>query len=120
MEDRLRRLAAAFPVLILTGARQTGKTALLKRLFPDRHYVSLDLQLLTEQAEEAPASFLRDHPAPLVTGRRQKLVGRSLVRLRAARTAVHQGRCRSDAARGLEQEHPGSFCEFGGVRDTSP
>ena len=41
MEDRLRRLAAAFPVLILTGARQTGKTALLKRLFPDHHYVSL-------------------------------------------------------------------------------
>ena len=66
MEDRLRRLAAAFPVLILTGARQTGKTALLKRLFPDHHYVSLDLQLLAEQAEEAPASFLQDHPAPLV------------------------------------------------------
>ena len=66
MEDRLRRLAAAFPVLILTGARQTGKTALLKRLFPDHHYVSLDLQLLAEQAEEAPASFLQDHPAPVV------------------------------------------------------
>ena len=66
MEDRLRRLAAAFPVLILTGARQTGKTALLKRLFPDHHYVSLDLQLLAEQAEEAPASFLKDHPAPVV------------------------------------------------------
>ena len=63
MEDRLRRLAAAFPVLILTGARQTGKTALLKRLFPDHHYVSLDLQLLAEQAEEAPASFLQGHPA---------------------------------------------------------
>ena len=59
MEDRLRRLAAAFPVLILTGARQTGKTALLKRLFPDHHYVSLDLQLLAEQAEEAPASSCR-------------------------------------------------------------
>ena len=66
MEKRVRRLAAAFPVLILTGARQTGKTALLKRLFPDHHYVSLDLQLLAEQAEEAPASFLQDHPAPLV------------------------------------------------------
>ena len=66
MEDRLRRLAAAFPVLILTGARQTGKTALLKRLFPDHNYVSLDLQLLAEQAEEAPASFLQDHPAPVV------------------------------------------------------
>ena len=66
MERRLERLAAAFPALILTGARQTGKTTLLKRLFPDHRYVSLDLRLLAEQAEEAPAGFLRDHPPPVV------------------------------------------------------
>ena len=66
MERRLERLAAAFPALILTGARQTGKTTLLKRLFPDHRYVSLDLRLLAEQAEEAPAGFLQDHPPPVV------------------------------------------------------
>ncbi len=66
ISDRLKQLAAAFPALILTGARQTGKTSLLRRLFPDYHYVSLDLQLLAEQAEDAPESFLQDHPPPVV------------------------------------------------------
>ena len=64
--ERIERLAAAFPAVILTGARQTGKTSLVKRLFPEHRYVSLDLRLLAEQAEEAPESFLRDHPPPVV------------------------------------------------------
>ena len=64
--ERIKRLAAAFPAVILTGARQTGKTSLVKRLFPEHRYVSLDLRLLAEQAEEAPESFLRDHPPPVV------------------------------------------------------
>jgi uncharacterized protein len=33
----------AFPVVVLTGARQVGKTTLLRHLFPDYNYVSLDL-----------------------------------------------------------------------------
>ena len=66
ISERLKQLVAAFPAVILTGARQTGKTSLLRRLFPDYHYVSLDLQLLAEQAEDAPDSFLQDHPPPVV------------------------------------------------------
>lgn len=65
-EPVLRRLADAFPAVIVTGARQTGKTSLVRRTFPDHTYVSLDLQLLAEQAEEAPASFLQAHPPPVV------------------------------------------------------
>ena len=34
---------SAFPAVVVTGARQTGKTTLLTKLFPDHHYVSLDL-----------------------------------------------------------------------------
>lgn len=59
-------LSRAFPALILTGARQTGKTSLLRRLFPEYHYVSLDLRIVAEQAEESPESFLRDYPPPVV------------------------------------------------------
>lgn len=66
ISDKLKRLVASFPAVILTGARQTGKTSLLQHLFPDYHYVSLDLRLLAEQAEEAPESFLQDHPPPVV------------------------------------------------------
>jgi predicted AAA+ superfamily ATPase len=42
------------PVVVLTGARQTGKTSLVKRLFPDHGYVSLDLPSEAEQAEHDP------------------------------------------------------------------
>ncbi len=41
LEPRLCQLAASRPVVVLTGARQTGKTALCRHLFPDHRYVSL-------------------------------------------------------------------------------
>lgn len=63
---RLQRLAATRPVLVLTGARQTGKTSLIRKLFPDHHYVSLDLPSEANQANQDPASFLARHPLPLV------------------------------------------------------
>ena len=63
---RLLRLAASRPVVVLTGARQTGKTALLQRAFPEHHYVSLDLPSEAAQAEQDPAAFLARHPPPLI------------------------------------------------------
>jgi len=62
----LLRLSQSFPALILTGARQTGKTTLLRHLFPAHHYVSLDLRALATEAEESPASFLSAHPPPVL------------------------------------------------------
>ena len=66
IEPLLRRRAATRPVVVLTGARQTGKTSLVRRLFDSYEYVSLDLPSEAEQAEHEPASFLARHPAPLV------------------------------------------------------
>ncbi len=66
ISDKIIQLSHSFPALILTGARQTGKTSLLRRLFPDHRYISLDLRVTAEQAEESPESFLRDHPPPVV------------------------------------------------------
>jgi predicted AAA+ superfamily ATPase len=40
------------PGVLLTGARQTGKTSLLQKLFPSYGYVSLDLPRLAEEAKE--------------------------------------------------------------------
>ncbi len=51
---------------MLTGARQTGKTSLLRRLFPDHEFVSLDLPSEAQQAEEAPEVFLSRHQPPVV------------------------------------------------------
>ena len=54
------------PVVVLTGARQTGKTSLVRRLFPEHSYVRLDLPSEAEQAEKDPTAFLSRHPAPLI------------------------------------------------------
>ncbi|MCY4345147.1 MAG: ATP-binding protein [Gammaproteobacteria bacterium] len=63
---KLRQLASTFPAVLVTGARQTGKTSLVRRQFPDYSYVSLDLPLLADQAEQSPESFLAAHPSPLI------------------------------------------------------
>ena len=66
LEPVLAERARTRPVVVLTGARQTGKTALVRRVFPDHAYVSLDLPSEAEQAELDPTGFLDRHPEPLV------------------------------------------------------
>jgi uncharacterized protein len=53
-------------VVVLTGARQTGKTSTFRRLFPDYDFVSLDLPTEAEQAEKEPRTFLERHPPPVI------------------------------------------------------
>ncbi len=66
IEPRLRRSVRTRPVIVLTGARQTGKTSTLRRLFGRYGYVSLDLPSEAEQAEKEPDTFLRRHPPPVI------------------------------------------------------
>lgn len=53
-------------MVVLTGARQTGKTSTFRRLFPDYRFVSLDLPTEAEQAEKEPERFLQRHPPPVI------------------------------------------------------
>jgi predicted AAA+ superfamily ATPase len=66
IEPRLQHSARTRPVVVLTGARQTGKTSTLRRLFPNHAFVSLDLPSEAAQAEQEPHSFLSHHPAPVI------------------------------------------------------
>ncbi|HDR05157.1 MAG TPA: ATP-binding protein [Candidatus Marinimicrobia bacterium] len=43
-------------ILVLTGARQTGKTTLARHLFPDYHYISIEDPLLRSQYSRLTAS----------------------------------------------------------------
>lgn len=66
IEARLLRSARTRPVVVLTGARQTGKTSTFRRLFRDHRFVSLDLPTEAEQAEKEPQSFLARHEPPVI------------------------------------------------------
>ena len=66
IEALLARQASVRPVVVLTGARQTGKTSLVKHLFPGHELVTLDLPSEAEQAEHDPVAFLSRHKPPLV------------------------------------------------------
>ncbi len=54
----LIRLAQGFPVVALTGPRQSGKTTLAKHVFPNKTYVSLENPEELEFAQKDPKRFL--------------------------------------------------------------
>jgi uncharacterized protein len=60
------RAADQFPAFVLTGARQTGKTTMLRAIFPEHRYVTLDLPSAADFAEREPEQFMRAHPTPLL------------------------------------------------------
>ncbi|MCX6116820.1 MAG: ATP-binding protein [Proteobacteria bacterium] len=66
ISEKIQKLATQYPAIVLAGARQVGKTTLLKELFPQHNFVSLDLPSLAEQAENDPDLFLTQHPFPLI------------------------------------------------------
>lgn len=51
---------------MLCGARQTGKTSLLRHLFPGHSYLTLDEPGAAAQATESPELFLDALPAPAI------------------------------------------------------
>lgn len=59
--------STVFPVLLVTGARQVGKTTLLQALRePERGYVTLDNPLMVSLAHEDPALFLQRFKPPVL------------------------------------------------------
>ena len=54
-----------FKAVLVTGARQAGKSTLLKQLFPDRQYVSFDDPFLEEQAIQNPNMFMSLNQPPV-------------------------------------------------------
>lgn len=87
IETVLREAAAEFRVVVLTGARQTGKSTLLERLFKKSHrYVSLDDSRALRLAQDDPELFLEQYPPPLILDEIQYAPGLlSAVKLRVDR-----------------------------------
>lgn len=67
LEPFIRQASRQFPVLLVTGARQVGKTTFLQHLSREgRAYVTLDDPLLLELAKRDPALFLQRFPPPVL------------------------------------------------------
>jgi len=62
LQPHLAELAESFPVLTLTGPRQSGKTTLSRMTFPGKPYVSLEKPAEREFAEQDPIAFLDRYP----------------------------------------------------------
>ncbi|MBL7069626.1 MAG: ATP-binding protein [Candidatus Omnitrophica bacterium] len=60
LESKVLAYARKFPVVTITGPRQSGKTTLCKMAFPDKKYLSLEDLDVRNYARTDPRSFLEE------------------------------------------------------------
>ncbi len=62
LAPKIQSLVGKFPVIALTGPRQSGKTTLVKAVFPELPYVSLEEPDIRQFALTDPRGFLSNYP----------------------------------------------------------
>jgi uncharacterized protein len=75
MEKTLKKSAAAYPVVTVTGPRQSGKTTLVRNLFEDSRYVSLESPDDRDFALEDPRGFLNQFDGRVILDEVQRVPG---------------------------------------------
>ena len=67
-EKTIERLSSSYPAVLITGARQTGKTTLLKKITDSQNiqYLTFDDPIEEQSAKNDPKSFLEFHPYPFM------------------------------------------------------
>ena len=67
------RDAEYYPILAITGPRQSGKTTLVKAAFPGHDYVSLEETEPRLFARDNPREFLKRYPGPVIIDEAQRV-----------------------------------------------
>jgi len=62
-----------FKAVLITGARQAGKSTLLKKLFPSRKYITFDDPFIEEQAIQNAGMFMTLNPPPVTFDEVQRI-----------------------------------------------
>ena len=73
MQDVLKKLVSQFPVVTVVGPRQSGKTTLVKTMFPGHSYANLESPDIRDLAENDSLEFLRQYPAPAIIDEIQRV-----------------------------------------------
>lgn len=99
-QQSIQKIAGTFPIVAITGPRQSGKTTLARMCFPDKPYVSLEDPDIRQAAEDDPRGFLAMHAsgaifdevqrAPELFSYLQGVVDRDRVNGRFVLTGSHQ------------------------------
>lgn len=73
LQPKLLELSGKFPVITLTGPRQSGKSTLLRNTFPEYKYVSLENPEDRLFAESDPKGFLQTFPDKTIIDEAQRV-----------------------------------------------
>jgi len=66
IENELKKISVQFPVTLLTGPRQTGKSTMLTHLFPKYRYITFDDASLRLSAKKDPSAFVETLQTPVI------------------------------------------------------
>lgn len=66
LAGQVRQMASWFPVVSVTGPRQSGKSTLVREVFPDYGYVNLEDPQIRTAALDDPVGFIRNRPRRLI------------------------------------------------------
>ena len=73
--QELTPMLSWFPVVSVTGPRQSGKSTLIKNMLPDYEYVNLEDETTRISAIDDPVGFIRSHGAKLIIDEAQHAPG---------------------------------------------
>lgn len=59
LENVIKKAEQMFPVVLVTGPRQVGKTTILKNLKPDVQYITFDDPIMLHSAKTEPGNFFK-------------------------------------------------------------
>jgi len=92
LEPALKRYLQLFPVVGLTGPRQSGKSTLLMHCLPDYRYVTFDDPQILAWLNQDPKQFMNQHANQIIFDEAQKAPEIfNYVKMAVDRNRSHQG-----------------------------
>ena len=73
IEEVVNRVKKTYPVTLITGSRQVGKSTMLQNMYPDMKYETLDNPLLLQSIASDPVGYLKLQGFPFIIDEVQRI-----------------------------------------------